>query len=187
VVYVNLSVQYHLCMIDTKYRGTLNNVGNTVNFYFCMCHILTDVRCPGLDWYEFGDFCYKPSMDKKTWHDAQKACRTVGRPLTKHALNFLCFHVSSAETSDVWTGLNDLEFTGFFTWSDRHLVSFTYWAPGEPNNHDGFSEDCVEMLQTTGRWNDVSCTELNTYICKIPKAHYPVPSVQPTEYGCPQV
>jgi len=39
----------------------------------------------------------------------------------------------------------------------------------------------------SGRWNDVACTELNTYICKAPKAHYPVPSVKPTVYGCPQV
>lgn len=46
----------------------------------------------------------------------------------------------------MWTGLNDLFVTGMFTWSDEHMVTFTYWAPGEPNNHDGFSEDCVEML-----------------------------------------
>lgn len=39
----------------------------------------------------------------------------------------------------------------------------------------------------TGRWNDVYCTELNTFMCKMPKAHYPLPSVQPTVYGCPQV
>uniref|UniRef100_A0A7N8XJQ4 C-type lectin domain-containing protein n=1 Tax=Mastacembelus armatus TaxID=205130 RepID=A0A7N8XJQ4_9TELE len=42
-------------------------------------------------------------------------------------------------------------------------------------------------ITLTGRWNDVSCTELNTYICKKPRAHYPVPSVKPTVYGCPQV
>lgn len=35
---------------------------------------------------------------------------------------------------------------GFFLWSDQHWVSFTYWAPGEPNNHAGFKEDCVEIL-----------------------------------------
>lgn len=57
-------------------------------------------------------------------------------------LHFVC-----TETSDVWTGLNDLFVHGMFSWSDEHIVTFTYWAPGEPNNHDGFSEDCVEMLQ----------------------------------------
>lgn len=45
----------------------------------------------------------------------------------------------------------------------------------------------ISPLFQTGRWNDVSCTELNTYICKMPKAHYPLPSVKPTVYGCPQV
>jgi len=54
---------------------------------------------------------------------------------------FFCF----TATSDVWTGLNDLFVPGMFTWSDEHMVTFTYWAPGEPNNHDGFNEDCVEM------------------------------------------
>lgn len=48
-------------------------------------------------------------------------------------------------TSDVWIGLNDLGFSGLFSWSDHHEVTFTHWAPGEPNNHLGFDEDCVEM------------------------------------------
>lgn len=54
----------------------------------------------------------------------------------------------STASSDVWIGLNDLTVPGLFMWSDEHMVTFTYWAPGEPNNHDGFSEDCVEMLHT---------------------------------------
>ncbi len=42
-------------------------------------------------------------------------------------------------------------------------------------------------MSQTGRWNDVTCTDLNTYICKMPKGHYPLPSIQPTIYGCAQV
>ena len=45
----------------------------------------------------------------------------------------------------------------------------------------------VYLLLQSGRWDDVACTELNTYICKAPRAHYPLPSVEPTVYGCPQV
>ncbi|KAK1883605.1 Macrophage mannose receptor 1 [Dissostichus eleginoides] len=148
-----------------------------------------ELRCSGLDWYEFGDFCYKPFEVKKTWHDAQRTCRAMGAELVSilsmTEQSWLESYLYMA-TSDVWTGLTDLVVTGMFTWSDEHMVTFTYWAPGEPNNHDGFHEDCVEMLYQTGRWNDVSCTELNTYICKTPKAHYPLPSVKPTVYGCPQ-
>ncbi|XP_056147018.1 macrophage mannose receptor 1 [Lampris incognitus] len=148
-----------------------------------------ELRCPESDWYEFGEFCYKPFEEKKTWNNAHDACRGLGAELVSvlsmTEQNWLESYLYLA-TSDVWTGLNDLVVPGMFTWSDKHMVTFTYWAPGEPNNHDGFKEDCVEMLHQNGRWNDVTCTELNTYICKMPKAHYPLPSVKPTVYGCPQ-
>uniref|UniRef100_A0A3B5KZ46 C-type lectin domain-containing protein n=1 Tax=Xiphophorus couchianus TaxID=32473 RepID=A0A3B5KZ46_9TELE len=116
------------------------------------------------------NFCYKPFGDKKTWHAARRTCRNLGAELVSiHSMKEQSWVESYLylATSDVWTGLNDLGLPGMFMWSNEHIVTFTYWAPGEPNNHDGFSEDCVEMLHQTGRWNDVSCTELNTYICKI--------------------
>ncbi|XP_023264465.1 macrophage mannose receptor 1-like [Seriola lalandi dorsalis] len=148
-----------------------------------------ELRCSGPDWFEFGEFCYKPFGDRKTWHNAQDSCRSEGAELmsilSMTEQSWLESYLYLA-TTDVWTGLNDLFVPGMFSWSDENMVTFTYWAPGEPNNHDGFHEDCVEMLHQTGRWNDVSCTELNTYICKAPKAHYPLPSVKPTVYGCPQ-
>ncbi|XP_035247102.1 macrophage mannose receptor 1 [Anguilla anguilla] len=148
-----------------------------------------EMRCSGPDWYEFGDFCYKASSDLKTWHNARMECKKLGADLvwilSLAEQSWLQSYLYMA-TSDVWTGLNDMAFQGFFSWADHHMVHFTYWAPGEPNNHAGFSEDCVEMLHQTGRWNDVPCTELNTYICKKPKAHYPAPSVPPTVYGCPE-
>ncbi|XP_036973174.1 macrophage mannose receptor 1 [Acanthopagrus latus] len=148
-----------------------------------------ELRCSGPDWYEFAEFCYKPFQDKKTWHNARTACRSLGAELVSIRSIKEQLWLESylyLETSDVWTGMNDLDFPGLFTWSDGHMVTFTYWAPGEPNNHAGYNEDCVEMLSRTGRWNDVTCSELNTYICKMPKGHYPVPSVKPTVYGCPQ-
>ncbi|XP_014906843.1 macrophage mannose receptor 1 [Poecilia latipinna] len=148
-----------------------------------------ELRCSGPDWYEFGDFCYKPFGDKKTWHSARSVCRSLGAELVSiHSMKEQSWVESYLymATSDVWTGLNDLAVAGMFMWSNEHIVTFTYWAPGEPNNHDGFTEDCVEMSHQTGRWNDVSCTKLNTYVCKMPKAHYPLPSVKPTMYGCPQ-
>ncbi|XP_029941424.1 macrophage mannose receptor 1-like [Salarias fasciatus] len=148
-----------------------------------------ELRCPGNDWYEFGEFCYKPFSERKTWHGARQACRAQGAELVSvlsmAEQNWLESYLDMA-TSDMWTGLNDLAFSGLFMWSDEHLTTFTYWAPGEPNNHEGLQDGCVEMSHQTGRWNDVACTELNSYICKQAKAHYPVPSVRPTVYGCPQ-
>uniref|UniRef100_A0A3B4FGI6 C-type lectin domain-containing protein n=1 Tax=Pundamilia nyererei TaxID=303518 RepID=A0A3B4FGI6_9CICH len=137
----------------------------------------TELRCSGPDWFEFGDFCYKPFGDKKTWHDAQSSCRALGAELVSilsmTEQSWLEGYLYMA-TSDIWIGLNDLFYAGLFSWSDQHITTFTYWAPGEPNNHDG------NLKTLTGE-------KLNTYVCKMPKAHYPPPSVQPTVYGCPQV
>ncbi|XP_026154124.1 macrophage mannose receptor 1 isoform X2 [Mastacembelus armatus] len=175
------------------YTGSIRNGITSLQFTgnYDVSYTFADgeLRCSGPDWYEFGEFCYKPFEVKKTWHDARRACRALGAELVSilsmTEQSWLESYLYMA-TSDVWTGLNDLGLPGMFSWSNEHMVTFTYWAPGEPNSHDGFSEDCVEMLHQTGRWNDVSCTELNTYICKKPRAHYPVPSVKPTVYGCPQ-
>ncbi|KAJ3605426.1 hypothetical protein NHX12_027473 [Muraenolepis orangiensis] len=148
-----------------------------------------ELRCSGADWYELGEFCYKPFGVKKTWDSARQACQSLGAELVSILSMTEQSWVESylyMATNDVWTGLHDPRQVGFYMWSDNHMTTFTNWAPGEPNNHAGFKEDCVEMLHESGRWDDVACTELNTYICKAPKGHYPLPSVKPTEYGCPQ-
>lgn len=58
----------------------------------------------------------------------------------------------------MWTGMNDLAVPGFFAWSNEHLVTFTYWAPGTPKNHNSFSEDCVEMLHQVGEGEEIDGT-----------------------------
>lgn len=40
-----------------------------------------ELRCSGPDWYEFGDFCYKPFQEKKSWRSAREACRSLGADL----------------------------------------------------------------------------------------------------------
>jgi hypothetical protein len=57
----------------------------------------------------------------------------------------------------LWIGFNDVANEGTFRWSSGETPSFTYWAPGEPNNALG-GEDFVTMYQPghtyPGRWND---------------------------------
>ena len=57
----------------------------------------------------------------------------------------------------LWIGLNDVATEGRFVWSSGAPVTFTNWAPGEPNNTLG-GEDFVTMYQPghaqAGRWND---------------------------------
>ncbi|MEO1521491.1 MAG: calcium-binding protein, partial [Cyanobacteria bacterium J06633_2] len=44
---------------------------------------------------------------------------------------------------------------GTFEWVNGEAVTFTDWAPGEPNDFRG-REDFVEMNFSNGRWNDIS-------------------------------
>ena len=54
-----------------------------------------------------------------------------------------------------------------YGWVDNSPVTFTNWAPGEPN-HGGSSdlaENCVIMKPGDGLWNDVVCTDTAEYVC----------------------
>uniref|UniRef100_A0A3Q4H1J0 C-type lectin domain-containing protein n=1 Tax=Neolamprologus brichardi TaxID=32507 RepID=A0A3Q4H1J0_NEOBR len=137
------------------------------------------LRCSGPDWFEFGDFCYKPFGDKKTWHDAQSSCRALGAELVSilsmTEQSWLEGYLYMA-TSDVWIGLNDLFYAGY-SWSDGTPLSHTNWGNGEPNNHEG-REDCVEMVSnangTYSLWNDLNCDAHQDWICKITKGKNPI-------------
>uniref|UniRef100_A0AAY4ET13 C-type lectin domain-containing protein n=1 Tax=Denticeps clupeoides TaxID=299321 RepID=A0AAY4ET13_9TELE len=128
-----------------------------------------ELRCAGPDWYEFGEFCYKPFEEKKTWYAARSACR---------AINLLEFWNTASQThppysllatNDVWIGLNDLDFPVGWGWTDMTALGFVNWAPGEPNGifHGANlgNEDCVEMYPD-GLWNDNNCLEKRGFACR---------------------
>lgn len=69
-----------------------------------------------------------------------------------------------------WIGFSDVSTEGTFNWMHgprrvNNGVPFTFWATGEPNNHDFGSfprgENCVQMLPVSGRWNDLWCVAGN--------------------------
>ncbi|XP_049584847.1 secretory phospholipase A2 receptor-like [Syngnathus scovelli] len=138
-------------------------------------------RCLEESWEEFAGFCYKAFEDKKHWADAQAVCRKLGANLVSILSEMEQKWVKKAsdiDTSDMWTGLNDLSVLGMFEWSDHHEVTFTDWAPEEPKN---LEKDCVAMSQKTGRWKQMSCELPNSFMCKMPKAHYAFTSAKAEE------
>uniref|UniRef100_A0A672FKV7 C-type lectin domain-containing protein n=1 Tax=Salarias fasciatus TaxID=181472 RepID=A0A672FKV7_SALFA len=98
---------------------------------------LLALRCPGNDWYEFGEFCYKPFSERKTWHGAQQACRAQGAELVSV--------LSMAEQNWLESGFDS--HVSLITLDDGTPLSHTNWADGEPNNHEG-REECVEMVSS---------------------------------------
>ncbi|XP_037116407.1 low affinity immunoglobulin epsilon Fc receptor-like [Syngnathus acus] len=87
---------------------------------------------------------------KKKWDDAQLVCRSLGAELVSIRTEMeqaSVKNVSHLETSDMWTGLNDLALPGTLVWSDRHQVTFTHWAAGEPIQRVGLDKHCVAVLR----------------------------------------
>ncbi|XP_049617585.1 C-type mannose receptor 2-like isoform X1 [Syngnathus scovelli] len=135
-------------------------------------------RCLTPDWEEFAGFCYKYFEDERNWADAQQLCRHFGAELVSIRTEMEQARVKSAsefETNDLWTGLNDLALPGTFVWSDQRKVTFTHWAAGEPNQL-GLGNNCVALLWQTGRWKLMSCTQVKTFMCKMPTAYFPISS-----------
>ncbi|GGW77136.1 hypothetical protein GCM10008086_00550 [Salegentibacter mishustinae] len=61
-------------------------------------------------------------------------------------------------------GLTDKEVEGQFAWVNGEAVTYTNWAPGEPNNSN--NEDYTE-LYSGGNWNDLPASISRPYILEV--------------------
>ncbi|XP_028318805.1 macrophage mannose receptor 1 [Gouania willdenowi] len=97
--------------------------------------------------------------------------------------------VGTGEVSAAWIGMMMRGIAnGQYMWVDHSPVSYTHWAPGEPNNANG-EEQCVQMNRHQGGWNDVNCGRAGAgYVCKKYPGdiHTPPPPTQPWEGNCPE-
>lgn len=60
----------------------------------------------------------------------------------------------------IWIGFTDAAVEGTFVWYDNAPVTYSNWAPGEPNNSGG-NENCTQIYPD-GTWNDLNCTGYNS-------------------------
>ncbi|XP_046861584.1 C-type lectin domain family 3 member A-like [Xenia sp. Carnegie-2017] len=123
--------------------------------------------CPS-GWMKLQSSCYFFNTTQETWHEARKNCQKKGGdlPVPKNkAENDAIYEFSLSK-------MPTLPFIGLFrNKSDSkfytvHNVAPTFinWDTNEPNNAGG-SEDCVQF-SVQSKWNDISCTSRNNYICE---------------------
>jgi gliding motility-associated-like protein len=60
----------------------------------------------------------------------------------------------------IWIGFSDALLEGSFVWYDGAPITYSNWAPNEPNNSGG-NENCTQIYPD-GTWNDLNCNGYNS-------------------------
>ncbi|XP_066204748.1 pulmonary surfactant-associated protein D-like [Saccopteryx leptura] len=116
-----------------------------------------------------GDKIFKTAGFLKTFQDAQKICTQAGGqlPSPRSAAENQVLHqlLEAQKKGPAFLSMTDSKTEGKFTYPSGEPLVYSNWAPGEPNNSGG-DEDCVEIYDTNGKWNDKSCAETRLVVCE---------------------
>jgi hypothetical protein len=99
---------------------------------------------------------YVLSAGNLTWEQAQAEAQRLGGNLVtiNDAAEETWLKQTFSGTEGFWIGLSDQRVEGQYEWANGEAVTYTNWAPGEPNNFNG-NEDFIMMnFGSSRRWND---------------------------------
>ena len=123
----------------------------------------------------YNKMIYERYDDRVSWDNAKYSCLSKNGNLCSvlnAAENDYVYNlISSSSFNTYWLGASDVETEGNFVWSDSSGMSYTNWAPGEPNNGGG-TQDYMQMYinQTdktlNGKWDDEHPTARRGFVCK---------------------
>merc|ERR550532_1099162 len=145
-------------------------------------------KCPdGENWVDFHRNCYHiEDGDTMNFANAELECGHKAANLVSiHDMYQNYFVLQRIKALNirrrVWLGLTrPYGNAGAWRWTDGSPLQYENWAPGEPSDADGTTENCVEMYQGNGLWNDIDCDTLNKIACRNDKEIYtPAPTTPP--------
>ncbi|XP_035613648.2 CD209 antigen-like protein 2 [Oncorhynchus keta] len=124
-------------------------------------------RCPE-GWREFEFSCYYITNEKKTWTQSSEECQEFGADLviinSKEEQVFI--NGLYQTKNNVWIGLTDSVTEGTWKWVDGTPLTTANWERGQPNGNNGTDQDCGEIWNHSGLWNDEKCSIKNKGICE---------------------
>lgn len=173
-----------ICMVNRASGGhltTVTPVTAPATQSNSQCSILTS----GINWVAYNGFCYYASDGNgdsgKSWRQARKTCQQSGGDLAsilsmdEQTFIYLSL-LKNVSVDAVWIGLNALDLSTGYQWSDGSPVKYLNWATNEPNDAGG-EEDCVDIFLRNGKWNDDHCAYQLGYVCKVHVGATPTPAV----------
>ena len=82
---------------------------------------------------------YTLTTSAKTWEQAQKEAIAQGGNLVtiNNADEYAWLQETFGTSRYLWMGLNDVQQEGNFEWASGEAVTYTNWAPGDPNDARG--------------------------------------------------
>uniref|UniRef100_A0A8C1BP83 Mannose receptor, C type 1b n=1 Tax=Cyprinus carpio carpio TaxID=630221 RepID=A0A8C1BP83_CYPCA len=143
------------CSIETNYGvNQLWGYCPTRDNAFWVKHPLTNV------YYQVN------SRSALTWYQARKSCQQQGGELLSvsepHEHTFVA---GTSTQSALWTGLNKLDVTSGWQWSNGQPLRYLKWLSGYPTTQPGYS--CGVLKNAFGsEWSNEPCSEKHGYVCQ---------------------
>ncbi|XP_052404337.1 macrophage mannose receptor 1b isoform X2 [Carassius gibelio] len=103
-----------------------------------------------------------------TWYQARKSCQQQGAELLSvsepHEHTFIAGIVQMTQNT-LWTGLNKLDLTSGWQWSNGQPLRYLKWLSGYPTTQPGYN--CGVMKNAFGsEWSNEPCSERHGYVCQ---------------------
>ncbi|XP_078702848.1 uncharacterized protein LOC144928428 isoform X1 [Branchiostoma floridae x Branchiostoma belcheri] len=121
---------------------------------------------------DLGGYRYRAvTSSTRNWDQAQAWCNRNGGHLahikTSAQQSLLKDMAMAHHGTNYWIGCNDRQAEGTWRWSDGSRLSFTNWAPTQPDNADGI-QDCgiLYNIYNYAYWDDTQCIRAYFFICQ---------------------
>ena len=87
--------------------------------------------------------------------------------LTQDRSYIYLFKVDNRDDDAFWVGATDEIIEGIWKWyTDDSNLSYTNWARGQPDSHDGHEEDCLYLYGDNYGWHDGPCEAHKHALCE---------------------
>ena len=104
-----------------------------------------------------------------TYSEAVEYCKLYGGHLAtisdSNENDFIYNLITENGFSECYFGFNDMEKEGVFQWVTDESISYTNWAPGEPNNDGGNEDHATFSTKRQKRWNDGNFSN-SAFVCE---------------------